>query len=49
MLDALKHLFENNVISEEIQESIQSAWDAKINENREQVAQQLREIGRAHV
>jgi len=43
MLDALKSLFENNVISEDIQESIQKAWDAKINENREQVAQQLRE------
>jgi len=43
MLDALKQLFENNVISEEIKESIQAAWDAKILENREQVAQQLRE------
>ena len=43
MLDALKTLFENNVISEEIQESIEAAWQAKINENREQVAQQLRE------
>ena len=43
MLDALKKLFENNVISEEIQESIESAWEAKITENREQVAQQLRE------
>jgi hypothetical protein len=43
MLDALKQLFENNVISEEIQESIENAWQAKILENREQVAQQLRE------
>jgi hypothetical protein len=43
MLDALKSLFENNVISEEIQESIENAWQAKILENREQVAQQLRE------
>lgn len=43
MLDALKQLFENNVISSEIQESIESAWEAKITENREQVAQQLRE------
>ncbi len=43
MLDALKTLFENNVVSEEIQESIEAAWQAKINENREQVAQQLRE------
>jgi len=43
MLDALKSLFESNVISEEIQESIQAAWDSKINEAREQVAEQLRE------
>ena len=43
MLDALKQLFENNVISEEIQESIQAAWEAKLTENREQVAKQLRE------
>ena len=43
MLDALKQLFENNVISEEIKESIESAWDQKIQENREIVSQQLRE------
>jgi hypothetical protein len=43
MLDALKQLFENNVISEEIQESIEQAWEARIVENREQVAVQLRE------
>lgn len=43
MLDALKTLFENNVISEEIKESIEQAWDARVNENRTQVAQQLRE------
>lgn len=43
MLDALKTLFENNVISEEIKESIEKAWDAKIQENRSQVTQQLRE------
>ena len=43
MLDALKQLFENNVISEDIKESIQQAWDLKINEAREQVAEQLRE------
>lgn len=43
MLDALKTLFENNVISEEIKQSIEQAWEARINENREQVAQQLRE------
>lgn len=43
MLDALKQLFENNVISEEIQESIEKAWETRVNENREQVSQQLRE------
>lgn len=43
MLDALKTLFENNVVSEEIKESIEAAWEARINENREQVAVQLRE------
>jgi len=43
MLDALKQLFENNVISGDIKESIEAAWEAKITENREQVAQQLRE------
>jgi len=43
MLDALKSLFENNVISEEIKESIESAFAAKINEAKEVAAQQLRE------
>jgi hypothetical protein len=43
MLDALKTLFENNVVSEEIKESIEAAWEARVNENKEQVATQLRE------
>ena len=43
MLDALNKLFENNVISGEIKESIEQAWERKILENREQVSQQLRE------
>jgi len=43
MLDALKQLFENNVISEEIQESIEKAWQTRIEENRQQVTSQLRE------
>ena len=43
MLDALKSLFENNVISEEIRADLQAAWDNKIAENREVVTQQLRE------
>jgi hypothetical protein len=43
MLEALKNLFENNVVSEEIKESIEAAWEARIVENRTQVTQQLRE------
>jgi hypothetical protein len=43
MLDALKSLFENNVISEEIKESIEAAFESRINEARTQVAQELRE------
>ena len=43
MLDALKSLFENNVISEEIKESIEAAFESRINEARTEVAQQLRE------
>lgn len=43
MLDALKTLFENNVISEEIKADIERAWDKKIQENRESVTTQLRE------
>jgi hypothetical protein len=43
MLDALKSLFENNVISEEIKESIEAAFESRITEARTQVAEQLRE------
>ena len=43
MLDALKSLFENNVISEEIRADIEASWNAKIQENREAATQQLRE------
>lgn len=43
MLDALKSLFENNVISEEIRKDIEAAWTSRIQENREQVTQTLRE------
>jgi len=43
MLDALKTLIENNVISEETKVAIESAWESRITENREQVTQQLRE------
>jgi hypothetical protein len=43
MLDALKSLFENNVISEEIKESIEQAFEARVSESREVLSQQLRE------
>ena len=43
MLDALKSLFENNVISEEIRAEIQEAWDKKIAETRLEVTAELRE------
>ena len=43
MLDVLKQLFENNVISEEIQAQIEEAWQARVNENRELVSAELRE------
>lgn len=43
MLEALKSLFENNVISEEVKSEIEKAWESRIDENRQQVTQQLRE------
>ncbi len=43
MLDALKTLFENNVVSEEVKNEIQEAWDAKVKENRLAVTAELRE------
>ena len=43
MLDIVKQLFENNVISEEIKSEIESSWNGKIQENREQVTAELRE------
>jgi len=43
MLDALKTLFENDVVSEEVRASIEEAWDAKIKENRQAVTAELRE------
>jgi len=43
MLDIVKQLFENNVISEEIKSEIENAWQSRIQENREQVTAQLRE------
>jgi hypothetical protein len=43
MLEALKTLFENNVISEEIKADIENAWQAKITESQQQITQNLRE------
>ena len=43
MLDIVKQLFENNVISEETKSEIESAWESRIQENREQVTTALRE------
>lgn len=43
MLDALKALFENNAISEDIRAEIEQAWDAKIQENRMHATAELRE------
>ena len=43
MLDALKTLFENNVVSEEIRSDIEEAWNKKIDENKKQATAELRE------
>ena len=43
MLDIVKQLFENNVISEEIKSEIETAWQSRVQENRDQVTATLRE------
>lgn len=43
MLDALKSLFENNAISEEIRAEIETAWNDKVAENKLNVTSELRE------
>jgi hypothetical protein len=43
MLDIVKQLFENNVISEETKSEIESAWQQRIQENREQITEEIRE------
>lgn len=43
MLDALKSLFESNVISEQMRSEIEEAWNAKVTENRIAVTAELRE------
>ena len=43
MLEALKSLFENNVLSEEVRSELEEAWNAKVKENRLAVTAELRE------
>jgi hypothetical protein len=43
MLEALKSLFENDVISEDVKASIQEAWDKQVQENKLAVTAELRE------
>jgi len=43
MLDALKTLFENDVVSDEVRQEIEEAWNAKIKENKQKVTSELRE------
>jgi hypothetical protein len=43
MLDALKTLFENDVVSEDVRQQIQEAWDQRVIENRQEVTAELRE------
>jgi hypothetical protein len=43
MIDALKTLFENDVVSEEIRAQIEEAWESKIAENRRAATADLRE------
>jgi hypothetical protein len=43
MLDFVKQLFENNVISEEMKSEIETAWQSRIQESRDQVTAELRE------
>jgi hypothetical protein len=43
MLEVLKQLFENNVVSEDIKTEIEESWNKKIQENRDHVTAELRE------
>ena len=43
MLEFVKQLFENNVISEEVKSEIETAWEKTVQENRDNVTTQLRE------
>ena len=43
MIDALKTLFENDVVSEEVRHEIEEAWNSKVKENRQAATAELRE------
>lgn len=43
MIDALKTLFENDVVSQEIRAQIEEAWESKVAENRRAATAELRE------
>ena len=43
MLDFVKQLFENNVISEDVKSEIENAWESAVQDNRDKVAATLRE------
>jgi len=43
MLEFVKQLFENNVISEEVKSEIETAWEKTVQDNRDNVTTQLRE------
>jgi hypothetical protein len=43
MLEALKSLFENSALSEEVRSELEEAWNAKVKENRLAVTAELRE------
>lgn len=43
MIDALKTLFENDVVSEDVRAQIEEAWDAKVQENKQHAVAELRE------
>lgn len=43
MLDALKTLFENDVVSQEVRAQIEEAWEARVRENRQAATAELRE------
>ena len=43
MIDALKTLFENDVVTQEVRAQIEEAWEGKIRENKQQVTAELRE------